>query len=243
MVLKPYRELYKIVFPSRASDSLSGDSTSAIDLLGVSGNGDMRNIGRKVSVLNPDVLLFSVKKLDGNLIAEVEEIWEGNPRVGLALLLVSYDAEDIKQLRKFALNGEGGMALFLKQSLDLVEQLRGIIVAVSQGQVILDPTLTTVLFAEKPSCPFLRQLTGRELEILGLLSRGYTNAAIAEGLFIDVKTVEHHINSMYSKLKAAADFNDKHPRVSAARLYLEATGELLTPGVPEVALASDRSGW
>ncbi|MFC1906768.1 response regulator transcription factor [Chloroflexota bacterium] len=75
------------------------------------------------------------------------------------------------------------------------------------------------------------QLTARESEILGLLSKGYTNSSIANALFIDVKTVEHHINSMYSKLKAGSDFNDKHPRVSAARLYLEAVGELSTSAI------------
>lgn len=123
------------------------------------------------------------------------------------------------------------MALFLKQSLDQIEQLAGIILAASQGQVILDPALATFLFSEKTAYPFLTQLTSRESEILSLLAKGYTNAAIAQTLYIDVKTVEHHINSMYGKLRAEADFDNRHPRVSAARLYLEATGELIPPVV------------
>jgi len=56
--------------------------------------------------------------------------------------------------------------------------------------------------------------------------------AIAEALYIDVRTVRHHINNMYSKLRADVDFNHKHPRVSAARIYLETTGELLIIGKP-----------
>jgi DNA-binding NarL/FixJ family response regulator len=122
------------------------------------------------------------------------------------------------------LKGEGGMALFLKQSLDRIDQLLSIILAVSQGQVVLDATLTTPMFAGKPENPFLKQLTARELEILTLLSQGYTNSAIAATLFIDVKTVEHHLNSMYSKLKTDSDFNGKHLRVSAASIYLETIG-------------------
>jgi DNA-binding NarL/FixJ family response regulator len=129
-------------------------------------------------------------------------------------------------LRRLALCGESGLALFLKQSLDKVDQLCQFIVAVSQGQVILDPPLATFMFAGKPECPFLKQLTTRELEILSLLSQGYTNSAIADTLFIDIKTVEHHLNSMYSKLKADPDYNTKHLRVSAARLYLETMGTL-----------------
>ena len=216
-----------VIFPWPVSASSSGGSAYPIELLEVSGNGNIDGMRRVLSVLEPDVLLFSTKKLERNLIAELEQIRADCPRIGLALFLGSYNAEDVELLRGLAVRGEGGMALFLKQSLDLAEQFCNIIMAVSQRQVVLDPELTALLFAEKPVYPFLRQLTGREAEILELVSKGYTNFAIAEGLYIDVKTVEHHINSMYSKLKAAADFNDKHPRVSAARLYLEATGKLL----------------
>jgi len=152
-------------------------------------------------------------------------------QIGIVLLLVFYTAQDIDLLRKLALAGKGGMALFLKQSLDLTDQLLGIITSVNRGQVILDPLLTSFLLMEKTESPFLSQLAARESEILGLLSKGYTNSAIADALFIDVKTVEHHINSMYSKLKAGSDFNNKHPRVSAARLYLEAVGELSTSAI------------
>jgi DNA-binding NarL/FixJ family response regulator len=128
-------------------------------------------------------------------------------------------------LRRLALSGESGMALFLKQSLDNVDQLCRTILAVSQGQVILDPPLATFMFAGKPESPFLKQLTTRELEILSLLSQGYTNSAIAKTLYIDIKTVEHHLNSMYSKLKSDPDYNNKHLRVSAARLYLGTMGD------------------
>jgi len=95
---------------------------------------------------------------------------------------------------------------------------------------------------EKVEYPFLNQLTTREAEILSLLAKGYTNSAIAEALYIDIKTVEHHINSMYSKLRTSAEFNDKHPRVSAARIYLEATGELLTPQTPDSRLVPSHPG-
>jgi NarL family two-component system response regulator LiaR len=182
-----------------------------------------------VSRLSPNVLLVGTKKLDRNLIEELGQIRVENPELGLVLLLALYDAETAKLVRKLAPQGTGGLALFLKQSLDQVEQLRGTILAVSQGQVILAPELVTILFTEDTGHQFLRKLTARELEIVGLLSKGYTNNAIAEALFIDMKTVAHHINNMYSKLKAEVDFDDRHPRVSVARLYLEAAGELLSP--------------
>jgi DNA-binding NarL/FixJ family response regulator len=181
---------------------------------------------RAVAELTPRVMLLSIKKLDNDIIEELEKIRNSYPRMGIVILIVTYSSQDIELLRRLALCGESGMALFMKQSLDKVDQLCQTVLAVSQGQVILDPPLATFMFAGKPECPFLKQLTTRELEILSLLSQGYTNSSIADTLFIDIKTVEHHLNSMYSKLKADPDYNSKHLRVSAARLYLEKMGML-----------------
>jgi len=43
-------------------------------------------------------------------------------------------------------------------------------------------------------------LTGRELEVLKLLSRGYSNAKIGQKLFISEGTVKKHITSILGKL-------------------------------------------
>lgn len=211
-----YRELYTYVLPTRDN----------IELLRVSANGEPGAMTKAVSELCPDVLLLSVKKLDTNIVGELEQIRNRYPKMGIVILLIFYSSQDIDLLRRLALSGESGMALFLKQSLDKVDQLCSQILAVSQGQVILDPPLATFMFAGKPECPFLKQLTTRELEILSLLSQGYTNSAIAATLYIDIKTVEHHLNSMYSKLKSDPDYDSKHLRVSVARLYLETMGDL-----------------
>jgi DNA-binding NarL/FixJ family response regulator len=211
-----YREIYYRVMTMRAD----------IELLRISENGEAGAIMQAVSELRPQVLLFSVKKLNAEIIEELERIRNSYPKMGIVILIIFYSSQDIELLRRLALRGESGMALFLKQSLDTADQLCRTILAVSQGQVILDPPLATYMFAGKPDCPFLKQLTTRELEILSLLAQGYTNSAIADTLFIDIKTVEHHLNSMYSKLKADPIYTTKHLRVSAARLYLETMGGL-----------------
>lgn len=210
-----YHEVYRSVLPS-----------SSIELLDISPSTDLKAMKDSLATLHPDVLLLSTKRLEKSFVGELEQIRSDNPRLGIVLLLVFYNSRDIELLRKLALAGKSGVALFLKQSLDLADQLQSIIIAVNRGQVILDPLLTNFLLTVKTECPFLKQLTTREREILGLVAKGHTNNAIAGLLYIDLKTVEHHINSMYSKLKSEADFNQRHPRVSAARLYLEATGEL-----------------
>lgn len=211
-----YRNLY---------DSLSLEGS--IDILKVS-TGGLNNLSRDLSVLNPDALLVSAKRSDSIIIKEMDNIRRANPDMATIFLLAFYNVQDVELLRRIAINGKKGMALFLKPSLDSSEQLCSIIEAVCQGHIILDPAFNSLLAFNSPEYPFLKQLTPREAEILDLLANGYTNDSIAHKLFVDLKTVEHHINNLYGKLKSTPNFSNGHPRVSAARLYLEAKGELLS---------------
>lgn len=47
------------------------------------------------------------------------------------------------------------------------------------------------------------ELTEREREILTLIARGESNAAIAEQLTISLKTVRNHVSNIYNKLQVA----------------------------------------
>lgn len=46
----------------------------------------------------------------------------------------------------------------------------------------------------------LANLTPREVEILRLILMGYTNKAIAAEIFVSEKTVEFHLDNIYTKL-------------------------------------------
>ena len=87
-----YRDIYSYILPTRAN----------IDLLRVSANGETGNMTRAVSELCPDVLLLSIKKLDVDIIEELEQIRNNYPQLGIVILLVFYSSQDIELLRRLA---------------------------------------------------------------------------------------------------------------------------------------------
>jgi len=197
-----------------------------ITLLGVLRSHDISALKQILVNLLPDVVLISIKDLGGDIIKELEQFRTDHPRIGIVLLLEACNPKDTEHLRRVALfKGTGGTAILLKQPPDRLDWLCSAISAVGQGQLILDASLAAYMFAGKPGYSFLKQFTPRELEILTLLANGFTNSAIAKVLYIDIKTVEHHLNNMYSKLKENYEFVDKHLRVSVAKLFLDAIGE------------------
>ena len=212
-----YRHLYRASF----------ESDSRFKLIGVSANGNVDHVEKILADSEINILIMGVKTFNASVSDELSFIQARHTKLGMAVLMTSVGLEEALLIRKLLQKNRSGIAFYLKSSLDSIEQLNQIMQAVSHGQIVLDPCITNHIMTEKAEFPFLKSLTDRELEILDLLAQGYTNPAIAQTLFIDVKTVEHHLNSIYSKLREDADFNQRHPRVSVARMYLETTGELV----------------
>ncbi|MHA4895400.1 response regulator transcription factor [Pedobacter sp. PWIIR3] len=71
---------------------------------------------------------------------------------------------------------------------------------------IIKPKVQTVV-VEKPAQTEINQreldklkLSSREYEVLQLLAKGYSNADIAEQLFLSVSTVKTHVSNLFSKM-------------------------------------------
>lgn len=75
----------------------------------------------------------------------------------------------------------------------------------------------------------LRQLSVRELEILGLIAEGFTNKEIALGLNLQEKTIKTYLTTIYSKLQV-------RNRVEAATLYCQANDETPLSDVGRLSL-------
>jgi pimeloyl-ACP methyl ester carboxylesterase/DNA-binding CsgD family transcriptional regulator len=76
--------------------------------------------------------------------------------------------------------------------------------------------------ATRPSAPPVRDLSAREIDVLELVAAGLTNEAIAERLFISVRTVERHISNIYVKL----GLSGKSARAAAAVSFLRVGRQL-----------------
>ena len=180
------------------------------------------------------------KILQPTTVEKLETIREGCPEAALVLLSASYDVKGIKALREFTRGAAVGCAYLLKHTIDTVAQLTHMIHSVAEGRIILDPAVMEGLITSGDSeSTFLKDLTPRELEVLNWMAKGYRNSTIAEVLCLEPKTVERHINSIYSKLGNGSE--SKHARVQATRLYLRATGVLPAEDFAEDQPDRDRS--
>ena len=186
-----------------------------------------------VTTFEPDVLLMGVKALRPSTVERLQTLRDAHPDMAVVLLFAFYDIQGIKALREFSRDVSVGRAYLLKHTIDTVEQLAQAISSVAEGRMIVDPTVMEELIKTGDSSNgVLQDLSPRALEVLHWVSRGYRNETIAGVLSRDVKTIERHINNIYSTLLDSED-DAKHPRVRAALLYLRATGVLSTEQLME----------
>ena len=122
-------------------------------------------------------------------------------------------------------SGASGFLLKNAPPEDLIDAVR----IVADGNALLAPSITERIISEFAKIPIpdkhkgkLGQLTEREVEVLGLLAKGSTNAEIANALFISEATVKTHVSNLFTKL-------DLHDRAQAVVCAYESG--LIRPGV------------
>ncbi len=123
-------------------------------------------------------------------------------------------------------SGLEGRAYILKERVSDRGQLVSAIHTVAAGGSVMDPKVVEPLMLararEKRSV--LKELSARELEVLGQIAQGKSNAAIAESLFLTKRAVEKHINAIFLKLNLAFA-EDVSKRVKATLMFLAESQE------------------
>ena len=113
-------------------------------------------------------------------------------------------------------DGRGGLGYLLKDRIMDVDDFVAAVRRVGQGGTALDPEVVAQLLSKRKP---LDVLSARELEVLGLMAEGRSNAAIAGRLVLTVGAVEKHVASILAKLRLPPSSED-HRRVLAVLAYL-----------------------
>ena len=113
-------------------------------------------------------------------------------------------------------DGRGGLGYLLKDRIMDVDDFVAAVRRVGEGGTALDPEVVAQLLSRRKP---LDVLSPRELEVLGLMAEGRSNAAIASRLVLTVGAVEKHVASILAKLRLPPSSED-HRRVLAVLAYL-----------------------
>ncbi|MEA2180348.1 MAG: hypothetical protein QOG77_3645 [Solirubrobacteraceae bacterium] len=121
-------------------------------------------------------------------------------------------------------SGLEGRAYILKERVSARGQLVSAIHTVAAGGSVMDPKVVEplVLARTRDNRSALSDLSARELEVLGEIAQGKSNAAIAESLVLTKRAVEKHINAIFMKLNLAFA-EDISKRVKATLMFLTET--------------------
>ena len=211
------REAYRSIFAAQ----------STIEVTGSSGDVTAEALAEAVTSVKPSVLILGVKTLNQDAVDKLEAVRNARAETAIVLLFAFYDAQGMEALREFIRESSSGCAYLLKHTIDTGDQLTQAVSSVAEGRIIVDPVVMEELVRGKESKgELLNELTPKALEVLSWIAKGYRNDTIAKLLSRDVKTIERHINNIYSVLDQEEDDTSKHPRVLAALRYLRATGSL-----------------
>jgi DNA-binding NarL/FixJ family response regulator len=147
----------------------------------------------------PDVVLMDVRMPTRDGLTATAGIRD-DPQAPPVLMLTTFDDDEV--LWGAIQAGAAGFVLKDTEPDDLVRAVR----RVADGGSWLDPRVTPrVLNALRSrSVPraagVVSRLSGREVEVLGLMARGANNREIAGTLHVSERTVKSHVGAIFTKL-------------------------------------------
>jgi two-component system, NarL family, response regulator LiaR len=146
----------------------------------------------------PDVVVLDIQMPKASGIEVTRWVRSNLPEVGI-LILTAYD--DDPYVMAVLQAGANGYVLKTGREEELIQAVRD----VYEGKSALDPKITRKLMTnlfKGPERGIVEPLTDRELDVLRLAARGYTNKAIGVQLAISDRTVQGHLAHIFAKLQA-----------------------------------------
>jgi DNA-binding NarL/FixJ family response regulator len=173
-----------------------------LSVVGEAGSGDEAVVVARTA--QPDVILMDLRMRGMDGAAATERIRAESPAIKI-IVLTTYET-DADILRAV----EAGASGYLLKDASRAE-LAGAVRAAVRGETVLAPSVAGRLVHQVRN-PTQPGLSGREVEVLGLVAKGRTNAEIGRALHISEATVKTHLLRIFSKL----DVSDRTAAVTTA---------------------------
>ena len=173
---------------------------SADDLQVVAEAQDGEQAQTLIEKLKPDVAVLDIQMPKASGIEVTRWVRSHIPEVGV-LILTAYD--DDPYVMAVLQAGANGYVLKTGQADELIQAVRD----VHQGKSALDPSITHKLMTnifKGPEKKLVDPLTDRELDVLRLAAKGFTNKAIGVQLSISDRTVQGHLAHIFVKLQSSS---------------------------------------
>ena len=172
------------------------ESASDLQVIAEAGNGEEAQ--ELIQKHKPDVAVLDIQMPKATGIEVTRWVRANMPEVGV-LILTAYD--DDPYVMAVLQAGANGYVLKTAQADDLIQAVRD----VNEGKSALDPSITQKLMSsifKGPENKIVEPLTDRELDVLRLAAKGFTNKAIGVQLTISDRTVQGHLAHIFAKLQA-----------------------------------------
>ena len=147
---------------------------------------------------HPDILLLDMSMPDLDGIIVLKKIKPDFPKMKVLFLTIHEDEALLREAIKFGASG-----YILKKAAE--SELISAIQTVMRGDLFIDTSLLRQLVDDdaskwEESHATYEPLTSREMDVLRLIARGYTNRQAGLELSISTRTVEGHRANIYKKL-------------------------------------------
>jgi DNA-binding NarL/FixJ family response regulator len=190
---------------------------NGFDVVGAVRDGD--TLVSAVESERPDIAIVDIRLPPSFRDEGVRAALELRERAPDTAILVVSQYVELTYATELLSDRRGGVGYLLKDRIMDVAEFVDAVQRVAQGGTALDPEVVAQLFSRRRRGR-LDRLTPRELEVLGLMAEGRSNAAIAETLVLTVGAVEKHVANILMKLRLPPSDTD-HRRVLAVLAYLQ----------------------
>lgn len=173
---------------------------SAGDMVVIAEASDGEEAQALIQQHRPDVAVLDIQMPKATGIEVTRWVRANLPEVGV-LILTAYN--DDPYVMAVLQAGANGYVLKTAGADDLIQAVRD----VNEGRSALDPAITAKLMQnlfKQPDRAPAEPLTDRELEVIRLAAKGYTNKAIGIQLGISDRTVQGHLAHIFDKMHATS---------------------------------------